>query len=437
MGLTRQLGERITSLRFEDIPPAAVDTVKRGMIDTVGVLFAGREQAVVQIILRNLPKGDEAGLLFTDRKAGSGDAALVNATAGHALDYDDTGIDGHPSVVLAPVVLAEGERLGARGKALIAAYVAGYETWAELASRDADKHHGKGWHPTAVFGTIGAAAAACKLSNLNPEQTVHALAIAASMSAGLVANFGTMGKPFQVGRAAQNGIQAARLAAAGMSAAPDTLEHPGGLLAAFSPHGRVRLDGALGEWHILRHGLNFKRYPVCYAIHRCIDAVLEGDFPSEELLSVEVRIGKLQAAMLRHSSPQSALDAKFSAQFAMAAALLSRRVGLAELTDAYVQREDVQALMRKVRVTSTDETDAETPLFAPSDQVFLELRNGETVATRAVRYPKGHARNPLSLEELRAKFDDCTAGTQQTLFQRIIGLEDFNGEKSGTDHVYP
>jgi 2-methylcitrate dehydratase PrpD len=221
-----------------------------------------------------------------------------------------------------------------------------------------------------------------------------------------------------------------------MSAAPDALEHPGGLLAAFSPNGRVRLDGALGEWYILRHGLNFKRYPVCYAIHRCIDAVLEKDCSTEELVSVEVRVGRLQAAMLRHSSPQSALDAKFSAQFAMAAALLSRRVGLAELTDAYVQRKDVQALMRKVRVTSTGETDPETPLFAPSDQVFLELKNGETVATRAVRYPKGHARNPLGLEELRAKFDDCTGGTQHRLFQQLNRLEDFDGGKSGTDRVY-
>jgi len=424
MGLTRQLGERVASLRFEEIPTDAVATVKRGMIDTVGVLFAGRGEPVVQFLLNSIQDGKEASLLFTDRKAGSADAALVNATAGHALDYDDTAIDGHPSVVLAPVVLAEGERLGAPGKALIAAYVAGYETWAELVSRDADKHHGKGWHPTAVFGTVAAAAAASKLLNLNEERIAVALAIAASMAGGLMANFGTMVKPFQVGRAAQNGIQAARLAAAGMSAAPDALEHPGGLLAAFSPMGRVRLDGALGGWHIRRHGLNFKRYPVCYAIHRCIDAVLEKDFPTEELLSVEVCIGKLQAAMLRHSSPRSALDAKFSAQFAVAAALISRRVGLAELTDAYVQREDVQALMRKVRVKTTDETDAETRLFAPSDQVVLELKDGTTVATRAVRYPKGHARNPLSLEELRAKFDDCTGGAEKKLFERLLHLEE-------------
>src|SRR5262245_10383636 len=431
-GLTRQLGERAAALRFEDIPAAAVETVKRGMIDTVGVLFAGRNEAAVRILLAQLPPGNESRVLFTETKAGSADAALLNATAAHALDYDDTAIDGHPSVVLVPTVLAEGERVGASGKALIAAYVAGYETWAELVSREPDKLHGKGWHPTAVFGPVAAAAAASSLARLNSENTACALAIAASMAGGLGANFGTMTKPFQVGRAAQSGIQAARLAAAGMSAAPDALEHPGGFLSAFSPKGRVRLDGARGEWHILRHGLNVKRYPACYAIHRCIDAVLETDFSTGDLVSVEVPVGRLQAAMLRHSSPQSALDAKFSAQFAMAAALISRQVGLAELTDAYVQREDVQALMRKVSVTSTDEADAETPLFAPHDQVFLGLKNGETLATRAVRYPKGHARNPLSLEELRAKFDECTGGTQRRLFETFLSLE----EKSGTDPIY-
>jgi len=436
MGLTRQLGERVASLRFEDIPAAAVDTVKRGMLDTVGVLFAGRDESVVQFLLNSIHDGKEASLLFTDKKAGSADAALVNATAAHALDYDDTAIDGHPSVVLVPTVLAEGERVGASGRALIAAYVAGYETWAELVSRDADKHHGKGWHPSAVFGPVAAAAAASSLARLNPETTACALALAASTAGGLVANFGTMAKPFQVGRAAQSGIHAARLAAAGMSAAPDALEHPSGYLCAFSPMGRVRLDGALAEWHILRHGLNVKRYPVCYAIHRCIDAVLEKRFSTEALVSVEVRVGRLQAAMLRHGAPQSALDAKFSAQFAMAAALISRRVGLAELTDAYVRRQDVQALMRKVRVTSTDETDPETGLFAPYDVVTLNLAGGDEIRTREVRYPKGHARNPLSLEELRAKFDECTDGIRQELFQRILRLEDFDGEKSGTDHVY-
>jgi aconitate decarboxylase len=423
MALTRKLAQFVAASRFEDLPSQAVETAKRGMIDTVGVLFAGREQTVVRIVSEHISPGDEATLLFGERKARSADAALVNGTAAHALDYDDVAIDGHPSVVLTPALLAEGERLGASGKDAIAAYVAGYETWAELVSRDADKHHGKGWHPTAVFGTVAAAAAASKLSKLTPEQTTYALAIASSMAGGLVANFGSMTKPFQAGRAAQSGILAARLAADGMTASTDALEHPSGFLAAFSPKGRLRLDGGLGDLHILRHGLNIKRYPVCYALHRSIDAVLEKNITADAVESVEMRIGKLQAAMLRHSSPQNGLDAKFSAQFAMASALIRQRVGLAELTDEFVRSDPVQTLMRKVRVATTDESDADEPLFAPYDFVTLNLKNGKSVKTREVSHAKGHARNPIGLEELRSKFDDCTRREQSALFDSLLRLE--------------
>jgi 2-methylcitrate dehydratase PrpD len=243
------------------------------------------------------------------------------------------------------------------------------------------------------------------------------------MAGGLVANFGSMTKPFQVGRAAQSGVQAARLAAAGMTASPDALEHPSGFLAALSPKGRIDHKSELGRWHILRHGLNIKRYPVCYALHRSIDAVLETKMEAAQVQSVEVRVGKLQAAMLRHSSPQNALDAKFSAQFAMAAAVLQHRVGLSELRDEFVRSEPVQQFMRKVRVSTTDEAHPDEPLFAPFDFVTFKLADGRTVKTAEVRHAKGHARNPIGLEELRAKFDDCTSGRRGVLFEKLLRLE--------------
>ena len=423
-GLTRVLAERIAGLEFSAIPAAAVETVKRGIIDCVGVLFAGREEPVTSIVLASIPPGDEATVLFSRGKARSADAALVNATAAHALDYDDTGLDGHPSVVLAPTVFAEGERLGASGQELIAAYVAGYETWAELVGRDADKFHAKGWHPTAVFGVVAAAAAASRLARLSPERTTGALGIAASLAGGLVANFGSMTKPFQAGRAAQNGVTAARLAAAGMTASPDAIEHASGFLAAFSPHGKVRTDATLGEWNILRLGLNVKRYPVCYGIHRAIDAILDLEVAAGDVESVDVRIGRLQARMLRHQAPQTALDAKFSAQFAMACALLRRRVGLADLTDEFVRTDGVQKLMQRVHVRTTDEDDPQEPLFAPYDMVSIRLKNGTVFDSKHVKYARGHARNPIGLEELRSKFRDCTQGEQDKLFERLLRLEE-------------
>ncbi len=422
-GLTRQLAAHVAGIDFAQLPREAVETVKRGTIDCIGVLFAGRDEPVVQLLSSSISAGREASVLFDRGRAASADAALVNAAAAHALDYDDTGLDGHPSVVLVPAIFAEGERVGAPGKELIAAYVAGYETWAELVGRDADKHHGKGWHPTAVFGTLASAAAAARLSRFTPEKVAHALGIAVSMAAGVVANFGSMAKPFQVGRAAQSGILAARLAAAGMTASPDALEHRSGFLAAVSPKGRFDAEREITPWHIVRYGINVKRYPVCYALHRAIDTALELDISVEKVESIDLRLGKYQAGMLRHSSPQNAPDAKFSAEFAMAAALLARRVGLAELRDEFVRSERVQALMRKVRVATTDEADPDEPLFAPFDVLSVELSDGSKLSNVSKRYAKGHARDPLSLEELRAKFDDCTAGRQAALLERLLSLE--------------
>ena len=435
-GLTRQLADFVAGVSYESVPAEAVATVKRGFIDCVGVMFAGRDEPVVKLLLneRLFSEKKESRFLFDQGFSSSPDAALLNATAGHALDYDDVAIDGHPSVVLVPALLAEGERLRASGKELIAAYVAGYETWGELSSRDADKHHAKGWHPSAVFGAVAAAAAGARLAKLDAGRTVHALAAAASMAGGLTANFGSMMKPLQVARAAQSGLLAARLAAKGFTASPDALEHRGGFLSAFSPAGRVRADGDIAagrDWHIVKHGLSIKRYPVCYALHRSIDGLLElrKKIAAREIGEIELSMGKLQAGLLRHSRPQSALDAKFSAQFAAASALVAGSVGLAELSDPFVRSAPVQQMLPKVKVRTTDEIDPDEPIFAPSDRVRVTLADGTVLAGEPVRRALGHAHNPIGMEELRAKFADCVGAAlasarRDALFERLRALED-------------
>jgi 2-methylcitrate dehydratase PrpD len=337
--------------------------------------------------------------------------------------------------VLVPAVLAEGERLNASGRDLITAYVAGYETWGELLERDDDQHHGKGWHPTAVFGTVGAAAAAARLARLDPARTANAIALAASLAGGLVANFGSMTKPFHAGRAAQSGILAARLAGRGMTASADALEHPSGFLRAFSPAGRVRVDGALAagrDWHIVRQGLNVKRYPVCYALHRAIDGMLairaRRPVAAGDVAEIELTLGRTQMVPLREHRPSTGLEAKFSAEFAMASALVAGRVSMGELTNEFVNQAAVQSLFPKVRVTPVDEADPEDPLFAPADRVRVKLTDGSTVEGEPIRYALGHARNPIGLDELHAKFRDCVGGAlapdaSARLFERLSRLE--------------
>src|SRR5262249_29296070 len=156
------------------------------------------------------------------------DAALVNGVAAHALDFDDcsNAFDGHPSAPILPGLFALADAMPVSGRDFIAAYVAGFETETRIARAANHCHFDKGWHSTATLGVFGAAAAAAQLLGLSDAQTATALAIAASLSSGLKANFGTMTKPLHVGRCAQNGVTAATLAREGVTANHAVFEHP-------------------------------------------------------------------------------------------------------------------------------------------------------------------------------------------------------------------
>jgi len=241
MSLTQDLGRFVANVSFERLPAEAADVARIGFIDCIATMIAGARDPAPQLLRKALqPGGGDATLYFTGEHAPAPEAAWVNGTAGHALDYDDVAsLRGHPSTVLVPAILAEGEALGVSGRDMLAAYVAGYETWAELAWRDPGHHHRKGWHPTGIFGPIGAAAACASLRHLDAQRATSALALAASQSSGVMANFGTMTKPFHAGRSAHSGLIAARLAEIGFTASPDALEHPQGFLSAVSPAGEV------------------------------------------------------------------------------------------------------------------------------------------------------------------------------------------------------
>jgi 2-methylcitrate dehydratase PrpD len=254
------------------------------------------------------------------------------------------------------------------------------------------------------------------------------------MAAGLTANFGSKAKPFHAGQAAAHGIDAVNLAAAGMTAAPDVLEHPTGFLVAVSPHGGVRREALaqpLGtKLRIADLGLTIKKYPMCFATHRVIDALLDlanaHAIAPSEVAAVHATVGVAQASMLRNHAPTRALEAKFSLEFAAAAALLARRVGLAQLTDAFVDSPQVQELMRKVHVATTDTRSAEEPTLAASDRVVVSLRDGRHFDSGEVAGTRGDARHPLGEHELEAKFRDCCEGVTHVdagrLFAALLRL---------------
>ncbi len=319
--LTLDLGRFVAELNLRHIPAEGCAIARTGIADCFGVLIAGARGPEIALVDRELGVSSGASLaslIPSGARRSIESAALINGVAAHVLDYDDVALDGHPSAVLVPAILAQGEASGASGAEMLTAYVAGFEVWAELLAREPTPLHRKGWHPSAVLGTVAAAAACAKLRGLNAAETATALAIAASMSAGLVANFGSMTKSFQVARAAQSGVIAARLAQAGLTASPDALEHPSGLLAALSPEGKAERDrpfvAAQKEWHIVGEGLNIKRYPICYATHRSIDAALglvaRHDLKPNAIERIHVSTGEIQLRMLRNSAPQSGTRSK-------------------------------------------------------------------------------------------------------------------------------
>ena len=437
VALTRGLGQFVAGLRFGEIPPAAIPFAHTGFADCIGVMIAGAGEPAPQLVRAMLaPAGGEATLLFGAGRASAPEAAWINGTAAHALDFDDVGQRGHPSTVLVPAILAEAEAIGASGEAMIVAYAAGYETWAELVRREPDQHHNKGWHPTGIFGAIGAAAACASLRRLDATQAAHAIALAASQSAGLMSNFGTMTKPFHAGRSAHAGVVSARLAEKGFTASLDALEHPQGFLSAVSPAGKADRESAIeagSVWKLARDGLSVKKYPLCFCTHRALDGMLDllraGQLDAAKVCRVTVSTSPRYATILRNHAPQTGLEAKFSMEFAMASALIAGRAGLPELTDGFVRQPEVQDLMRRVVVKVDEREDPAVPGHAVYDEVTLEGEGGKILGRVQVKQVRGSSDLPLGREELWAKFESCVqAGTAKVkareLFDALMSLED-------------
>lgn len=433
--LTAQLAQRCQRRWFRDDGdlPAVRALVRTAFVDTAACVLAGRDEAPTRHVLawlaRRAAPAAEASVLFGPGRMDSPSAALVNGVAGHALDFDDVGLAGHPSVVLVPALLAEHERLDIAGARLVEAYAKGYATWGELQRRLRVSLHGRGWHPSSVFGTVAAAAAVASLRGLDEPRHAHALGIAASAAGGVVANFGSMTKPLHIGHAARAGIEAVDLALAGLDASPDALDGPAGLLSALAGDAaHVDLQAPVAqdfETTLLRLRPGIKQYPVCYALHRLVDGVLAlaaaHDIKAADVTAVHGTLSETAAAVVRHHRPTTVTEARFSAEFALAAALVHRRLGIAEVSELRLHEPVLRELMARVALTTVRTQCPLEPSFAFTDEVTITLHDGRVLRSGPIRHARGHAERPVTDAQLREKLVACAGGAAQAdeVLQRV------------------
>ena len=336
---------------------------------------------------------------------------------GHALDFDDTipasvHYNLHPSVGIIPAVIALGEKYKLSGSQVLASYIVGLEVQYRVGLAMGQHVAPSGWHSTGILGSIGAAAAAANLLNLNADQTRMAIGINGSLTCGMVRNLDTMTKPMHAGNAARNGVVSALLAKIGYGANPDILDGKFSFCNMFSGYKSKELgnhaDNLGQQWDIVTRGLLFKPWPCCRATHGNIEAVLNiREMPGMDVDQIESIVSKTHPIIpvfaSRHQ-PQNGYEGKFSIGYCMAVALTSGQVVLEDFTDEKVKDPVRQALAAKCSYVHPEGWGVGT--VDPKVEVTIKLKNGREFSNLVV-LPKGEPENPLTDTELGNKFRNC------------------------------
>jgi 2-methylcitrate dehydratase PrpD len=327
--LTRTLAERAVAVTYESLPDEVRELARQCVLDYLGVGLAGADDELVRILLDELSEtggAAQAGVIGHGARLPMLSTALVNGAIAHALDYDDVNLamPGHPSVAILPALLALAEEKKASGKAVIAAFVAGYETCCRIGMAMRPGHYTRGFHATGTVGAFGAAAACAHLLGLDAEATGRALGIAGTQSAGLKSQFGTMCKPFHAGKAAQNGLLAARLAARGFSSRPDLVECEQGFAATHAPefHPEKALAEPKRGFHIYAN--LFKYHAACYMTHAPIECgrqLRDQGVTPDAIAAIRLKAHQAIDKVCNIPAPTDGLEAKFSLRQTVAMAL--------------------------------------------------------------------------------------------------------------------
>ena len=378
--VTRELATWTSSFTNQDVTPSARTWATHTLLDWAGVTVAGAREPLAEILTEQYAEDEgPCTVIATGKRARAHDAAMLNGSAGHALDYDDVNrsLHGHPSVPVAPIVLALGEQLGSTGEDVVRSFIVGYEVECALGAMAGDEHYDKGFHNTGTIGTFGAAAAACNLMGLDEEQTANALGIAATQAAGIKSMFGTMTKPFHAGKAAMNGLIAAQIAAKGFTAGKDAIECEQGFMDVAAPGFVAREFSAGGNQPMEVEKNLFKYHAACYLTHSTIEAVSairrEHELGLDDLKELQIFMPAANRKVCDIPDPDSGLEIKFSIRHLAAMALDGANTAALDMySDANARSEKYAAARAKVAIV-------EETLSRHASKVAIVTQDGRTL----------------------------------------------------------
>ncbi len=418
--ITRRLSEFVAGLSYDALPAEVSARTRLLVLDLVGIALRARFDAestpslFASVAALGLAHG-EATVIGDAGGFAPPAAALLNGTLGHSLDFDDTHAAGsiHASAPIVPAALAAAEMVGADGRDVIAAIVAGYEVQIRLSLALVPKaHYERGYHPSATCGAFGAAAAAAKVFGLSPERVADAFGICLSQTAGSMQFVvdGAWTKRFQVGYAALNGLFAASLAREGFKGAAQAIEGKAGFLRSYAPEPEIEkaVEG-LGEvWETLAIGV--KPYPSCRYSHAALDALIDlrvaHGIRAEAIEAVEIGLPRTGWNIIGDpedvkQAPKSVVDGQFSMPFLAAVVLRQGAMGWDDYP-RHLEDPDTLALCQKISSVVDDRAEAEFPARMSG---VARIHTGRGRFEKFVATPKGEPENFPTPDELRAKFD--------------------------------
>lgn len=426
-GLTKQVAEFVVGTKYADLPADVIELGKKSILDELGLAIASAKSkgaVMLRTYVQSLgcTQGDTT-VIGTSEKLPLRFASLVNGTAIHMEDFDDTqlavakdrvyGLLTHPTVPVLPAVFGLAEKDGPSGKDFMLAYHVGVEVECKLAEACAPRCYNDGFHSTGVFGVFGATAGCSKARGYEVDRIARAMAIAATHSAGLRENFGTLCKPLQAGQASEAGIVACDLAALGWDGAATILEANNGFFHAYGgTYDPAAIVDKLGKpWTFAMPGVSIKPHPSGSLTHPGMTEMLRlmktENIKGADVESVDVGTNSKNLSTLIHHHPKNGLQAKFSMEYSMAILLVAGKAGLSEYTDEAVNRPEVQEMINRIHFYADPEAEA-AGFDKMTTIIKIHLKDGRTVSGRA-DFGKGSPADPMTFDEVAEKFRQSTA----------------------------